>query len=293
MAAILIAAGCGEEDVYTLSQVDEMLRFASQSADGKELFSSAAIHFPGQFSMPLDGRAYHQTLDSSKSRLSAVISVTTIPQGSGFDTIPDLLKLSYGEFPYGFVTKTEDLFVTLARDDGSYDTSYAIRFTRVVMMAKIGSNDQPYSGWRAYAVGSNEEGEFGTEWSSTLGDVSVHIPTGFREIVVTGTGNEVGRNFPYYRLEELPAVESDGMVELRTERVSTNYWEFLVTYQSLSGLTIDPLTITNDPLWYHIDTIGQFMPGDDLYRWMSIQTFVRVSGHPVPGAAWMIPFKPE
>lgn len=135
LATLPALVGCGEEEVYTVSQEEEIERFVTDSEDGRELFGSLDLDSLWTFNLPDNDSTYTAIL-VAKSR-----SVTA--------SIPGIRDFGVGEYYYGYAVVTEQAVGILRKQAGgrTVETEFRWNIERVGLFVKLGDNNQPFSGW--------------------------------------------------------------------------------------------------------------------------------------------------
>jgi len=135
LATLLAVVGCEEEEVYTVSQEEEIERFVTDSDDGRELFGALDLDSSWTFSLPDNDTTYTATLVATSRSLSVS---TAGPRDFGI-----------GNYYYGFAAVMDQAVGILRKQAGgrTVETEFRWYIERVGFFVKLGDNNQPFSGW--------------------------------------------------------------------------------------------------------------------------------------------------
>jgi len=135
LAMLLAVVGCEEEEVYTVSQEEEIERWVTDSDDGRELFGAVDLEDSWTFSPPGSDTIYTAIL---MSRSRSVDATTSGPRDFGI-----------GSYYIAFATVMEQAVGILRKqaDGRTVETQFRWYLERVGFFVKLGDNRQPFSGW--------------------------------------------------------------------------------------------------------------------------------------------------
>lgn len=128
--------GCEKEELYTLSQEEEIERFIDDSDVGKSFFAKSQFVDSVTFAFPDDDAVYMQTFDSLKRNYAQTY-------------LGKLIELETGEYYFSNTTVTDWLYYSLHKEVSGEISDYPLsaRLRRFGFLVKLGSNGQAFSGW--------------------------------------------------------------------------------------------------------------------------------------------------
>ncbi len=144
LAIFLLGGSCGDVDVAVVSDVDEIKRYLTDNADGKDFFSKTGIIHNTEFSVVFDTAIYKEIVDSSFRTTSVAISDQAFDFGN------------LGILKEALAIVTDNYYVTTFRIAG-VDTTFAVnvrKLTRYGYFLKLGDDGKPFLGWKLYGFNS-------------------------------------------------------------------------------------------------------------------------------------------
>ncbi len=139
-AAVIALPGCDEEEVFTVSQEEELERFITDSEEGRELFRIHDLVAAGSYTYPNNDTVYTDSLISSSRNIVVMASRDS------------LIDLDVGTYFYGVVTVRDEIIGRTRKEAGgqTVEHNFDADIERRAFMIKLGDNSQAYAGWVMY-----------------------------------------------------------------------------------------------------------------------------------------------
>ncbi len=160
VAAIMLAGGCSEKDVPYVIDNEIIMQYMANSPDARDLFRSDSLVLPDEFTVPQDSAVYKFVVDSTRRYTYLDIRVDTVMYNSvtGYYRIRHIYP-TFGEiWGDGEVTVNDYFYSHLLRIVGSDTTARPVNLalTRYGYFLKLGNDNQPYRGWKLWAINAGE-----------------------------------------------------------------------------------------------------------------------------------------
>jgi len=262
---ILCFAACDEEEVYSLSNQDEILRYITDDVDGQDLFRNSNLFLTDIYTMVADeGYEYQDLVDSSKRNFYLDISSKYELRDYGAYLAQD----AEVEINDVFYIRT-----IRSQGDSSDVITRRLNLKRYAYFIKLGNNSQAYSGWKL--MGFNYGGAYPQVPSGLKKDGgSAVYPDGgltydyFEYLLYDTSYNSSGgidsiriipgkSNFEYIELTEIPDLTDDNILTME----SADF--LLISAETSSGFKLHTSVWDGDE--NYIDTL--YLPRPNLRLW--------------------------
>ena len=273
-ALALLIAGCGDKDVPFVSDTDEITRFITSSADGRELFRADSLMLEVDFTVANGTASYIDIIDS----VTRTIDVD-IRGPFDFDNLGQLKEA---------VAVVEDLFyVRTVRTDSVFApiVSRTRLLQRYGYFLKLGDDSRPFLGWKLYGYNG-----FGA--SSAPLNVSVKTTDGNTSFVgddrsLTNTAKALGMS--YIKLEDIEEIENGSTLLVETTSLTPKPYYNLLSVASSAGFVTTPMSTVDST--HHTVSLKMSTTNKRFWDIMMIQTLKDSipAGNLVK--AWCIPYR--
>lgn len=273
-AFALFFAGCGDKDVPFVSDTDEITRFVTSSADGRELFRADSLMLEVDFTVANGTASYIDIIDS----VTRTIDVD-IRGPFDFGNLGQLKEA---------VAVVNDLFyVRTLRADSVFApiVSRTRLLQRYGYFLKLGDDSRPFLGWKLYGYNG-----FGA--SSAPLNVSVKTTDGNTSFIgddrsLTNTAKALGMS--YIKLEDIEEIENGSTLLIETKSLSPKRYYNLLSVASSAGFVVEQMTAVDSI--HHTVSLKMSTTNKRFWDIMMIQTLKDSipAGNLVK--AWCIPYR--
>jgi hypothetical protein len=273
-AFALFFAGCGDEDVPFVSDTDEITRFVTSSADGRELFRADSLMLEVDFTVANGTASYIDIIDS----VTRTIDVD-IRGPFDFGNLGQLKEA---------VAVVNDLFyVRTLRADSVFApiVSRTRLLQRYGYFLKLGDDSRPFLGWKLYGYNG-----FGA--SSAPLNVSVRTTDGNTSFIgddrsLTNVAKALGMS--YIKLEDIEEIENGSTLLIETKSLSPKKYYNLLSVASSAGFVTTPMSAVDSI--HHTVSLKMSTTNSRFWDIMMIQTLKDSipAGNLVK--AWCIPYR--
>lgn len=270
--SLALLGGCGDEDVYTVSQVDEIVRYINDSEIGRELFRTGSMELitDDPYVLSWSDTVYADRVDSSKRTVDVSIS--------------DPVDFGFGVFYTAEVTVIDRLYGTTTRSFNSQVVStgaFVREFERFALMVKLGDNGQAFSGWLLEGYNGGTPRDFVLNSETSTGELIIGSDD------VTFVMGQYSRNG--FRGLDNMIVIPDG--DILSSRAGTLVFSPVVTWESPTGyVTLGMERDIADTTRFVAD-LATPANNPRIYSTITVQSFTRVNGRVRFDGAWSIPFR--
>lgn len=265
---MLLLTGCEEIEVETVSQLEEVERYLSDSEIGRELFSQDYLKHTVSYTFTGNDTVYDELFQSTQRSYQV--------------DIPGLLTLPYGEYYYATVQVTDDVTYTLRKSINTVniDTTLTKRFTRKAFLVKLGENDQSFSGWvlKGYNGGQEQIPVDITDKNSQAIKHGVHLLDYNTEI----------ENLKFFPSDSITMIPDGSDLYVSGDAGGKLY----SVHYAPTGLELTDIDVTPTTPSLYDDTLAT--PSNNTRFWSLIHLFnvTRSNDSTNPGTmSWFIPYK--
>ena len=273
-AFALFSAGCSHEEVPFFSDTDEITRFVTSSADGRELFRTDSLMLGVDFTVVNGTGSYRDIVDSVTRTIGVEIE---------------------GPFDFGAlgqikeaVANVEDVFyVRTVRIDSIF--APVISRTRLLQrygyFLKLGDDSRPYLGWKLYGYNG-----FGA--TSAPLNVLVKTTDGNTSFIgddrsLTNSAKDLGMQ--YIKIEDFGEIENGSTLLIETTSLAPKRYYNLLSVASSAGFVTTPMSAVDST--HHTVSLKMSTTNSRFFDIMMIQTLK----DSIPAGnlikTWCIPFR--
>ncbi len=303
--AATLTIGCDEEEVFTVSQIDEIGRYLDAVEESEELFRTDSLLLEDPYILPFDNSVqYRDVVDSVARTRDIRIAVTTGFNGGQFDTVGfNLLDLGFGGFPYAEVTYLDTIHLTRLRMGATDTTETAVSLSlrRRALVLKVGDNSEPFSGWLLWGYNGGTTPLTGAPGTAGLidsaflksdsGRTVAAAPDTLIATVTDANGETDPVSFGYTLLTQFLMVPPGDELEIRTFKSSSATISILANYESDAGFTKKLLATPSSATFFNLDTLVTPISSNRIWNMVCFQTIRLQSGQVTTAGIWCVPYR--
>jgi len=270
LAMFLVLAGCGEEEVFTVSQEDEIERYVTDSEDGKELFGAPELDSSWTFNLPDNDTTYTAMLVSTSRSVGI--------------NIPGVRDFGIGNYYYGYATVVDGAVGIMRKQAGgrTVETEFRWNIQRVGFFVKLGDNNQSYSGWLLCGFYGGPPSNY-VEIATLAGEELDNIGSG----VTLGERPYVDPDYAFKDIDEIESIAKGSLIVVH----GCPSCAVFANYESASGFQTENLTEGETDSLCFTDTLGTSASTDRFWSFMCLTRACMSSDSTVTIVHSIIPYR--
>lgn len=267
--------GCEEEELYTLSQEEEVERYIADSYLGKAFFPNDFSSDAVSFNFPGDDTLYTVIFDRAGRNYSLY-------------NLGDTVQLQTGEYYYCRAAVTERFYFTLRKSISGqvFESTVGEQLNRWGYLVKLGPNSQAYSGWLLQGIAAAPADVMNIQ---TLDGTNIRMDY-ISPLLVEGV--QLNPPLPdgyngFMDIDNISIVNGGSQIAVDTCGPCVT----IAHYETESGFVAEVLDDTWTGPTCCIDTFAVGTDSEVIWTSLSLQTLCRVNDSTISHSIRYIPFK--
>ncbi|UCG60546.1 MAG: hypothetical protein JSV52_09435 [Candidatus Zixiibacteriota bacterium] len=268
-AVVLVVPGCEEQEVYTISQEEELERFITDSEEGRELFRIHDLVVDAVYNYAGNDTNYTDMLISTSRSVEVVASEDS------------LIDIGVGLYFFATITVRDKVIGRTQKQIGeqTIEENFEINIERRAYMIKLGDNSQAFAGWIIYGYDGGHPIPAVKVITPDADTFAVHYN---RDLIINNTTIEGFLDIDdVFMLDKGAQVIIDGCVFNRSA----------VNYEGTGGFFIDGFTHPHTTGTCVADTINVAAVTDRFWNTLFIRTYAGEDTEVVYYNGSFVPYK--